>query len=606
MGFEHSPSATGRSGAVLIYALTLLVAACSLLYELLLAQTLSALLGNTVLRYSITIGCYLGALGLGAMLCERRSVDLEKRLARVELALSLIGGLAVPTLYTLDMIQRWLYLGTGSLAGSVWPSILFLLLSHMIIVIIGVLSGFEVPLLIALGERARPGATNRVLAVDYLGSLFASVLFPLWMVRHLGLLASGVAVGLVNASVLLLVLVVWRAHTGTRLLAPAVGTFAALTLLGLNTHSLEQHFLHKLYFEGPRDDFFDLFKPHAGLSRVEHYRSTYQHIDLIRAPNPDQWVYDMLTDKRARQPSYPRDLWLYLDRHYQVFSGTDEFYHEWLVHAAIQARGSPPRRAVVLGGGDGLVAKTLLRYPDIEQVIQVELDPEMIRLSRQHPKLLRMNRGAPDDPRVRVVQSDAFQWLRHNRQRFDSVFIDMPYVRDYNLSLVYSREFYALARQHLTPDGFLAIEAPASWCGEFESLWPIYYSTLRAAGFATVLPYITQFDMQAPRLQRYLNAAADQRNSKTTEENRAALRGRLADTLPELPIQEFVLAFADERSISRRYRDMGVQTYAFDEHHYRLAFQPACVDDDAFTLELVNSIARPTLPPLQLVSMALP
>jgi len=427
------------------------------------------------------------------------------------------------------------------------------------------------------------------------------------MVRHLGLLASGAVVGLVNASVLLLVLGVWRNRVKFRLLAPAIATFVALFLLVLNASLVEQHFLHKFYFEGLDDDFFELFSPHFGSARVQRYRSAYQRIDLIRATNPNQWVYDLLSDKRDRYPDYPRDLWLYLDRHFQVFSGSDEFYHEWFVHAAIQARGSPPNRSLVLGGGDALVIKTLLNYPHIEQIVQVELDPEIIRLAREHPALSRMNRGAPNDPRVRVVQADAFQWLLRNPQRFDSIFIDMPYVRNYNLSLVYSREFYALARKHLSPNGFIAIDAPSSWCGENDTLWSIYYSTLRSAGFATVLPYVTQFDIDAPRLKRRLAEIADQQEQKAGVEDRLdALRTRISDILPELPKQEFVLAFINAQPISRRYRDMGQQTLAFDEHHYKLAFQPACVRGEVFGSEKVNSIARPTFPPLELVGMVLP
>src|SRR5262249_12617954 len=99
---ERAASATG--GRLLpLYGLTAVIALCSIVYELLLAQTLSALLGNTVLRYSVTIGCFLGALGLGAILCGSDATDAARRLTRVELALSALGGVAVPLFYVLDM-----------------------------------------------------------------------------------------------------------------------------------------------------------------------------------------------------------------------------------------------------------------------------------------------------------------------------------------------------------------------------------------------------------------------------------------------------------------------------------------------------------------------
>ena len=76
---------------------------------------------------------------------------------------------------------------------------------------------------------------------------------------------------------------------------------------------------------------------------------------------------------------------LYLNRDYQVYSGVDEYYHEWFVHAPVQAVGKPPRRALVLGGGDGLALRELVAYESLERIVHVELDPVMTQLAAEHP-----------------------------------------------------------------------------------------------------------------------------------------------------------------------------------------------------------------------------
>ncbi|MDH5676071.1 MAG: hypothetical protein OEZ06_28370 [Myxococcales bacterium] len=578
-----------------VYTITFFAAGCSLLYELLLAQTLSALLGNTVVRYSITIGCYLGALGLGAMLCERGADRLVFRLARIEVLLSLVGGLSVPLLYTLDMIHNWLYAAATPLADGPWPGWLFLGMSHLLIVAIGVLSGFEIPLLLALGEEMKPGCTNRVLGFDYIGSLAASVLFPLWLLRSLGLLAAGLAVGLVNAALLLSLLVIFRERLGKAFRIQAVVAIAVLTLVSVRARGLEQHFLHKLYFDAPDTSFFELFRPSEHDGHVERIRSPYQRIDLVSSEVDDQWLYDLLSAKRNDDPDYPVDTWLYLDRAYQVFSGNDEFYHEWFVHAPVQASGRAPRRLLVIGGGDGLAVRAALEYPSVQEVVHVELDREMVRLSREHPALLAMNQRVHDDPRVKLVISDGFQWLRSERSRFDGIYVDLPYAKDYNLSLLYSREFYATARRRLVPGGFLAMDAPGL-CDDGE-LWDVYYSTLRAAGFATVRPFITSFSAEAPRLEQQLRRKLRSRPG-AGEVDLEPLLQELEWSLAELPIQEFLLAFPEERRPNLDYRDFGVETDAFDAFHHARAFEDRCTRAPRYAESRVNSIARPSLPPL--------
>jgi spermidine synthase len=601
----------------LLYGLTLTVAACSLTYELLLAQTLSALLGDTVLRYSITIGVYLGALGVGALLCEARPRDPTQRLMRVELGLSALGGICVPLFYFFDMAQRYFHsYSEGLLVGTLWGPIGFLVATHLVIIAIGLLSGFEVPLLLAMGEKRRPGSTNRLLGVDYLGALAGAVAFPLLLVRHLGLVASAFSVALLNAFACILVMAIARERRSWSGLAAAIGLVVFLGSGLAYADEIEQYFLQKFYYalEQDHSNLWAMIDPRNRVPEVRRIRSPYQTVDIYYKDDEDQSYYALISTKQERDPEYPVNVRLYLNRRYQFHSATDEIYHEWFVHAPIQAVGRAPRNALVLGAGDGLVVRELRRYPRLERVVLVELDPVMLELARSDPVMTRMNDSALEDPRVEVIRDDAFHWLRTTEERFDAIYVDMPYPRDYNLAQVYSREFYALAARHVRKNGFLVLDAPDGNCELEEGLWAIYYNTLRAVGFPSIHSMITRFDLSDPDIQTRIRERAIQtRESWTTGEapdRETTVEGIHASVEEDLRYlvawlqQDFILVFPEDRAPRTEWRDFGLRHYAFSRSHFSLAFRQNCptrVDE-----RLVNSIFRPTLPPLRVANVETP
>ncbi len=159
-----------KSSELALLVSTFVVAACSLLYELLLAQNLSTVLGDSAHRYNVTIGLYIASMGLGALLYNRFNFsDKFKSLFKVEVLLILFGGMSPIVAIVLDSMLRDNYL------------VLSMLL-HFLIVIIGVLSGFELPLLMDIGKKKREGLSTIVLGVDYIGTLVAAILFPLLLV----------------------------------------------------------------------------------------------------------------------------------------------------------------------------------------------------------------------------------------------------------------------------------------------------------------------------------------------------------------------------------------------------------------------------------------
>jgi spermidine synthase len=182
---------------------------------------------------------------------------------------------------------------------------------------------------------------------------------------------------------------------------------------------------------------------------------------------------------------------LYLDRHFQLSSEHQAFYHEFFVHYPIALLASTgvrsPTNVLVLGGGDGLAAAELLRYPQISAITQVELDPEMLKLATTNAALLVLNQNALSDPRVTVIMDDAFSFLKKGGQQYDAIFIDFPYPFTYDMSRLYSREFYTFVKRSLTPGGFVVADMPLipkiNENQEARVVNDIISSTLRAAGF---------------------------------------------------------------------------------------------------------------------------
>lgn len=185
-----------RGDEKLLAIATFFVAACSLFYELVLAQTLSAILGDTAHRYNVTIGLYIASMGVGALLYEKiKSFNYRANLVRVEIILALIGGAAPLLALMWDSYWR-----ESGLIGS-WVISLGL---HSLIVLIGLLSGLELPLLMDMGEKKRDGFGTSILAFDYAGTLVAAIIFPLILLPAMPLFSIAAVVASINAFIGLL------------------------------------------------------------------------------------------------------------------------------------------------------------------------------------------------------------------------------------------------------------------------------------------------------------------------------------------------------------------------------------------------------------------
>jgi len=422
----------------ILFLNVLVIAACGLIYELLAGTVASYVLGDSVTQFSLIIGLYLSALGVGAWLSRFIERDLATRFVDVELAVALIGGLSAPLLFLGFARLQW-----------------FALFLYLVVFAIGVLVGLELPILMRILKEHLDfkELVSRVLSFDYIGSLIAAVLFPMFLVPRLGLVRTSIVFGLLNAAVGLygtwLLRPLLRGVTVLRVRAAIVAVILIVALV--RAEALTSMAEEELYV----DDI------------VYSTSSPYQRILITKGAAGFQ---------------------LFLNGNLQ-FSSADEYrYHEALVHPAMASRTPSPSRVLILGGGDGLALREVLKYRGVESVTLVDLDPKMTGLSAAFPPLGALNANSLRDPRVRVVNQDAMLWIEQVRDLFDVAIVDFPDPNSFSLGKLYTTRFYRMLRARLAPGGTVAVQCTSPLYAP-RSYWCIV-RTMEAAGLH-VRPYQT-------------------------------------------------------------------------------------------------------------------
>ncbi len=599
-----------------LLAVTLVLAACSLIYELLIAQTLSLFAGNTVIWYSLTVGLYLGAMGLGAAISHiRPGRSAWDDLFAVEVLLSIVGALAVLMIQLVH--STYLYFSSTPEGASVLG---FFGVSLVMILLVGLLSGVELPLLIQVGNELSGGTkvTNRVLGWDYIGALVAGVLFPLVLLPNLSLPLIGFVIAIANLLVAGCVLhrFVDRPRR-LRLKTAVLAVLGVVLLVGTSQGSaIQQYFLQRYYFHPQAAQRAALFAPLQDLPNVFRAQSPYQKIDLVH--DPSGYSTDLLlssfSTKYEKYPASQKNRFLFLNGDFQLSSSHEELYHEWFAQIPIILRGEVPERVLVMGAGDGLLIRELLKHDDVLSITHVDLDRTLVELAKSHPILTAMNRGALEDARVRTVYGDAYQYLRKSTETFDAIYLDFPYVKDYNVAKLLSREFFHFVREHLNTGGFSVLDAPGQ--NYFNQLdrdgnlrlipdgeWQIYYNTIRAAGFESIVPYTTVLDADNPRAFQFLESwegtpsFADPETGEPREEIRRAWISQVVAQHVTHFDESFILMWKDGRDPeAREYWDLDVELLMLNEKRFGLAFPAPFSRAEAIATGSVNSILLPRLP----------
>ncbi|WP_017324419.1 polyamine aminopropyltransferase [Synechococcus sp. PCC 7336] len=399
-----------------LLAATAVSSGCGLAAELLLGTLASYLVGNEAIAYGVAVGGFLAAMGLGAYLSRyvasagegegehQQQALLLHRFARVELLLGPLTAALPLGLFALFAFN-----------GSLWLGLVLATL------LLGTLAGMEVPLLTRLVEpdRGVRNALAGVLALDYVGALIGSLAFPIVLLPLVGMFPAAALIGALPP----LTVFALRGNFPVLRRWGVAGLAIGLLLLGFAPLAL------------PLSDRLEDNLYNAPI--VMRQQSPYQRIVLTR---------------------FGRDIRLFLDGDLQL-STLDEYrYHEALVHPAMSAAG-PVRQVLVLGAGDGMAVREVLKWPQVERVVLVELDAAVIDLARHHPLLRQVNQGALDDPRVEIQIADAFLAAPQLPERFDAIVADFPDPDRPALAKLYSKGFYQRLLPRLAPDGVLVTQA---------------------------------------------------------------------------------------------------------------------------------------------------
>ncbi len=422
--------------ALLLFSV-FVIATCGLIYELVAGTLASYVLGDSVTQFSTIIGTYLFAMGVGSYLSRYFNTDLFARFVQIELMIAVLGGFSSTILFVL--FEQILY---------------FRLILYVLVFLTGLLVGLEIPLLMRMlkDKFTFSELVSEVFTFDYIGALLASLIFPLFFVPHIGLIRTSLFFGLLNAVVALWVCfslkdpgykVKWLKGVAFIVIAFLVVAFIFATKI---------------------QDFAEEFSYH---DKVIFTKSTpYQRIVLTKHKN---------------------DVRLFLNNNLQ-FSSLDEYrYHESLVHPLMTSLAQKDT-IVILGGGDGLAAREVLKYKEVKKLYLVDLDPAVTQLFKSHPLLTPLNKDALSDPKIEIINQDAFIWLLESKKQFNAFIIDFPDPSNFSVGKLYSLTFYKQLYKCLGDQGLVVIQstsplvAPKSyWCVE---------ATLQKAGFKT-LPYHT-------------------------------------------------------------------------------------------------------------------
>ncbi|MDM0081255.1 polyamine aminopropyltransferase [Variovorax sp. J31P179] len=425
-----------RPVEIALLASVFVVAACGLVYELSAAALSSYLLGDSVLQFSTIIGTYLFAMGVGSWLSRYFERQLPAHFLRIELMVALVGG-ALPAL---------LFIANAYVPGA------FRLLLYGLVLVVGTLVGLEIPLVMRILRRnvALKDLVSQVLTFDYLGALAVSIAFPLLLVPQLGMIRTGLLFGFMNAAVAVWALWLFR-HELRR-----VGAHALACTLALSALAVAFAFADRITTLA-EDKFYQ--------DRIVFSESSpYQRIVVTRGAAGHR---------------------LFLNGNLQ-FAERDEYrYHEALVHPVMAAHGAP-RKVAVLGGGDGMAVREILKYPSVESVTLVELDPNMTRLFRDHETLAALNGHSLASPKLKIVNTDAFQWLQQAGEVFDVIVVDFPDPTNFAIGKLYTSSFYALLDQRLAASGYAVVQTTSPLVAR-KSFWTVA-TTIESVGL-TATPY---------------------------------------------------------------------------------------------------------------------
>ncbi|MFN0256549.1 polyamine aminopropyltransferase [Pedobacter ureilyticus] len=411
------------------------VATCGLIYELIAGTLASYLLGDSVTQFSTIIGLYLFSMGIGSWLSKYFDKNILSWFIQIEILVGLVGGFSASILFLIF----------ESIAS-------FRVVLYGLVSLTGILVGLEIPLLMRILQNRFEfkDLVSKVFTFDYIGALLASLIFPLLLIPYLGLVKTAYLFGILNVSVALIVCISFVKEIKAAAYLRNASIISILVLAA--------GFIYA-------DKITSFSENMAFSDTIIYSKSTpYQRI--------------VLTKKN-------KVLRLFLNGNLQ-FSSDDEYrYHEALVHPALQALPNA-KEILVLGGGDGLAVREILKYPHVKNITLIDLDHGMTSLFQSNQMLVKLNDSSLLSPKVKIVNTDAFSWVKAQHKKYDLIVIDFPDPSNYAVGKLYTNSFYKVMKGLLAPQGLVVVQSTSPYIAP-KSFWTVN-KTLESVDFKTV-PY---------------------------------------------------------------------------------------------------------------------
>jgi len=402
--------------------------------EYILSTLAAYFLGDSVVQWTLIVSLMLFSMGAGSSLSKYIRTNLLEKFILIEFTLSIATSFSAITVYSLSAFPEFRGIVIYTLA-----------------IFIGLLIGLEIPIVTRLNEEFEELRVNiaNVLEKDYYGSLVGGVFFAFVGLPLIGLTYTPFILGTINFSVALALYFYLRDKfkysklrmniiiSGVILLLVSGAVFAKPII----KFSEQMKYLDQIVFEE---------------------QSRYQKIVLTK------W----------------KDYhWLYLNNSVQFSTYDEAMYHEPLVQIPLYLAGSR-NKILIMGGGDGCAAREVLKFNDAGSVTLVDIDPAMTRIAKENEILTGINDSSLFNPKVKVVNMDAFNYLEDSREIYDVIIADFPDPRNSDLARLYSEEFYIIVKRHLSNDGIFITQAGSPYFAykAFSSI----DTTMQVSGFNTL------------------------------------------------------------------------------------------------------------------------
>lgn len=415
----------------------LIIAACGILYELLLSSVSSYFMGNSILQFSLTIGFFMFFMGTGSYVSRYIKKNLFDTFIFIEIVLGFVGGISSGILYLIYAYTPHYYL-----------------YNFIFISILGILIGLEIPIVARIINKysTLKETVADIFSFDYIGALAASILFPLVLLPWLGVIKTALFIGFINVFVALYNAILFSKLLKYSKLQSLISiSIITLFIIGfIFSHKIDRKLEQKIYQD----------------KIIFSTQTKYQKLVLTRWNN---------------------DYRLFINGAIQ-FSSVDEYrYHESLVHLPLLLIPNH-EKILVLGGGDGMVVRELLKYPDIKEIHLVDLDPEMTRLAKENKIFRKLNKNSFDDQRLKIYNQDAYNFVKNSSGIYSAVIIDLPDPNDTGLGKLYSREFYEMLKGRMAANGIMVTQSTSPYFAP-KAFWCIKH-TLDSV-FTGSIPYQT-------------------------------------------------------------------------------------------------------------------